>query len=466
MEHKPHAAAMIREFWNGVTGPRRLVAGLVALAVLGGLVALSLLNATTNYVPLSLGKQFSEDELQNVEALLRSRELHDFRREERRILVPADRVTQYDSALLEAGELPRNWAADWEEKFRETNPFSSAHELKMLREIALAKELRRIILGLDGVHDASVVWADSDARSWSARRRRVTATVNVWPRESETLPAKTIRAIQFSVANMVPDLQPQDVVVFDLGAGRHYQLSEREARFETEFDLWLERELSGWQSQLEERIRRRWDNARIVLTADDRALRTLGWETFSESPANDSSFEVDFARVRSQLTAELPASLQLRVELPLSSAGAEAERVDQRREWNDAPGRELLHALHAGIYADLSAPIAPESLYVTIAADPVNDNVADAARIVESRQALDPTVLVAALGCCLLLFAAAGRTMSRRRTEPPLVEHEPAHESPHTVATVESSPLGDPETVAAVLRQWLSRPGDPEDRDV
>lgn len=474
--------------WRSASGPQRWTYGLVVLAVAGGLFAAALRKQTTRYVPLSLGKQFGADELQQVEQTLRERRLEDYRREGNRILVPEDRVTQYDSALLESGELPHDWASDWEEKFESANPFTSAHELETMREIALAKELRRIILGLDGVADASVVWADPGrSRGWPSHREAVTASVNVTPRPETILPLKTIRAIQFAVANMVPNLHPQDVVVFDLANGRHYQLDADEARFETEFDLWLEREIDGWRHRISDHVLRHWKAASVIVSADEAALRDAAWIAWRQlrsgknlaadrtetggtfiplTPVAPSPHRAgsSFAEVRSALTDRVPEFIEVRVEFSAENAADLIDENAPREVRSAVPNREQLQAIHAQVVASLPPAIRGDAVEVrvrTLAADEAHTAGAHP-RFVRD---VAPGTIVFAIAACLMLFAVSWRTMTRERrgTSTPTEADSESVRGSESVAmsnseeTSSATPLGDPDTVAAVLKAWTSR---------
>lgn len=468
---------------------QRLASSLVVLAVVGGLTALGLSRSATQYVPLALGAATAED-VDAIEQTLRDQRLTGFRRDGTQLLVPADRLADFDSALRSSESGPVNWAADWEQKVHETNPFTSSQELRAIKDIALAKELRRIILDLDGIEDASVVWADSDARSrWGASRRRVTATVNVRPAEGVALPLQTIRGIQFSVAHMVPDLQPEDVVVFDLSAGRHYQLDPAQARFETDLTLWREEQLTAWSARLEARVRKSWSDARVQVSVDEMSLRDLAWSlavgletnsndaveshsqiaanrplqlysAASHSPKPAAETEVAFGAIQSQLSERFPELLQLNITF---AADALAELVPDGEPggWESAAGAVRLQELHAAILAELPAAVPPASLRVAVETRAAGTTESPAAGPVT----ISPGLLLIAVGGCLAAFALAWRSMTARPAVPVVPAVEPDHAAtvtPPGERAATMSPLGDPETVALVLQNWLTRGATPD----
>lgn len=204
----------------------------VPLMVLAGFGLLMYRSGTSSYVPLSWGKSFTPEELMLAEQTLVDAGLTDFRTQGRRVLVPAGQVERYNAALLEGGTLPSNWGAELEKQFEGDGIFSSDRQQQARKDIALAKELRRIIRAVPDIEDANVIWARSQGRErWPYQRQTVTATVNVLPRRNRPLSPQLIHSLRMAVANMVPDLKPEDVAVFDQSTGTSHTADREDDPF-------------------------------------------------------------------------------------------------------------------------------------------------------------------------------------------------------------------------------------------
>ncbi|HUG18224.1 MAG TPA: hypothetical protein VMM56_04565 [Planctomycetaceae bacterium] len=446
----------VRVWWNELSPRNRgyaLGTAVLFLSVIG--ITLSM-HSQPRLVPLSLGKQLTPEELQRVEMSLRSNNLSDYQRSGNQILVPEERQTAYDAALIETRSLPGDWASDWEQKFESTNPFTSSRKLQMLKDIALAKELKRIIQGLDGVQEASVVWTDSDQHGWTGRKTGVTATVNIRSEPDRNLSERTIRGIQFSVANMVAHLAPESVLVFDAATGRHYQMQPEEARFESAFDNWLELERRNWFSQIESALQTNWPGAELLLSVDEMGLRQHLRHPVrthnAESTANGSLHlqtkqtvtsdePLEFSQMKPRLQAEFPRSLTLTVRLPHELAPQQPEIAVALQSIADGANIrfEVLKSSDALVQSNISAD------------HPFAGNA--------------PAILVVALG---LLLSAIVWSVAAKRSDKKLPSTEALPDSSASTASQPSptppsleTPLGDPETVASVLQNWLRSSSQP-----
>jgi flagellar biosynthesis/type III secretory pathway M-ring protein FliF/YscJ len=462
----------VRAWWNELSPRNRGYTVGTAVLILVAIALTMSSQSQPALVPLSLGKQLTSDELQRVETSLREHNLHDFRRAGDQILVPEQRRTDYDSVLVESRSLPGDWASDWERKFEATNVFTSSRKLRMLKEIALAKELKRIIQGLDGVQEASVVWTESDQQGWSGRKTGVTATVNIRSEPDRVLSERTIRGIQFSVANMVADLAPESVLVFDAATGRHYRMQPDEARFESDFDNWLELERRNWHARLESALKSRCPDAELLLAVDERGLRqrlrapsrprvaasTANGALRIRTDAANSAELLEFSQVRPRLQEEFSRQLSLTVRIPESWASRQ---------------RELTDALQSAAFLD------SDSLSVRF-------EVISLPQGLERWSAPGTDFLLRQTGVgivlSLILAAAAIWGISRRarraqhsvslpekesRETPDVADSAPVDlpfappvatppQDGGTKSFARETPLGDPETVASVLLNWLN----------
>ncbi len=201
------------------------------------LVALFLLmfNArSSRYVPLSWGKTFTREELMSAEQTLLDGGLTDFHSKGRRLMVPTGEAERYNAALLEGGALPTDWGLELEKQFESDGIFSSDRQQQARTDIALAKELRRIIRAVPDIEDANVIWARSQGTSrWSRTKHTVTATVNVLPRRNRQLSMQLVHSLRAAVAGMVPDLSPADVTIFDQSTGTSHTADKEGEPFDS-----------------------------------------------------------------------------------------------------------------------------------------------------------------------------------------------------------------------------------------
>ncbi|HID23752.1 MAG TPA: hypothetical protein EYP14_15325 [Planctomycetaceae bacterium] len=207
------------ELYRAMSPSQRATLVIVPLVVVVGLGVVMFTGTSKSYVALSWGKVFTTEELIDAEQTLIQAGLTEFRREGHRLLVPAGEVDRYNAALIADGTLPSNSVSEWEKQFEKSNSFTSRRQLEELKEIALRKEMRRVLRAVPAIEDATVFWARTEDRSPFRRKPKVTATVTVRPRSGRELSVTLIESLRNAVANMIPDLKPEDVTIFDQSTG-------------------------------------------------------------------------------------------------------------------------------------------------------------------------------------------------------------------------------------------------------
>ena len=173
--------------------------------------------SSNSHIALSWGKVFESTDLISVEQTLIDAGLTDFRREGQRILVPKSQADRYNAALIADGTFPSDSASAWEKYFKEMNVFTTEKQVELRKEAALKDDLRRVIRAVSDIEDADVIWAEG--RRSIRHPPKVTATVNVRPRQGRELQMSLIQSLRTAVAGMIPDLNTQDVTVFDQSTG-------------------------------------------------------------------------------------------------------------------------------------------------------------------------------------------------------------------------------------------------------
>ena len=207
------------ELYRSMTPSQRGTLIVVPLLTVVGLGFVMFTGSSGSYQALSWGKVFTTEELINAEQTLIQAGLTEFQREGQRILVPSAEVDRYNAALITDGTLPSESVSEWERQFEKSTSFTSQSQLETLKEIALRKEMRRVLRAVPSIEDATVLWARTEDRSPFRRNHQVKATVTVRPKSGRELSRTLVESLRAAVASMIPDLAPQDVTVFDQSTG-------------------------------------------------------------------------------------------------------------------------------------------------------------------------------------------------------------------------------------------------------
>ena len=145
-----------------------------------------------------------------------------FRREGRKLLAPTRDLDRYNAALLESDALPADLGTQMLKQYEKLGPFSTDRQRQQMKEAFLLQELRRMMKEVPDVEDAHVAIASSERRGGWNQKPRSTANVSLKPRSGRELSSGLINSLRHVVANMVPDLKPTDVTVFDVTRGQAY----------------------------------------------------------------------------------------------------------------------------------------------------------------------------------------------------------------------------------------------------
>ncbi len=159
------------------------------------------------------------EDRQRVAAALETAGIRRYQFENEVLQVPAGQADQANEVLrrLTAGD--DRWTTDWEKQVGQLGPFPTAAQYDQAREIALRKEIRRLLLAVPEIAEVQVLLARSrSARSFPSRQRRVTATIGIRPAAGVELKDTQFETLRQVVAGGVPDLVAEDVVIFNQSA--------------------------------------------------------------------------------------------------------------------------------------------------------------------------------------------------------------------------------------------------------
>lgn len=241
--------------FQSMTGSQRAILLTVPALMMLAFGFLFFRESNNSYVSLSLGKDFTTQEVIHAEEVLLRAGLTDFSRKGQRIMVPQTEVPRYNAALIEGGGLPTDWASEWQEQFEKSSMFVSKDQLQVMRDIALGNQLRRMIRAIPAIEDASVMWARSKKRlRWNNTTPEVTATVMVQPRPGREMSATLITSLRAAVATMVPDLSAESVTVFDQSTGTSYTADDKNNAFDGQFISWVNKHTKNYQDKIHDSL--------------------------------------------------------------------------------------------------------------------------------------------------------------------------------------------------------------------
>ncbi|WP_010582713.1 FliG C-terminal domain-containing protein [Schlesneria paludicola] len=222
MDVLPRITAQFFELFRSMSPMRRVASIAISLAVVVGFGALLLSNSRASYQPVSFGRAFVGDELPAAEQALKAAGFVDIRRDGSRLLIPARDLERGNAALLAVNALPADFGSQMLKHFETLGPFSTDRQRQQMKEALLIQELRSTIKQIPGIDDARVAIAYSDRRHGWNQKPRTTANVTLKSASGYEITASLVDSLRHVVANMVPDLKPVDVTVFDVARGHAY----------------------------------------------------------------------------------------------------------------------------------------------------------------------------------------------------------------------------------------------------
>lgn len=232
MDVLPRMTRQLVELFRAMSSVQRMTFVALAAALSLGFGWLLWINRGSDLQPVSYGKLFTSEEIVSAEQALVSAGLTGFRRDGQQLLVPVLELDRYNAALLESDALPTDLGAQMLKQFETLGPFSTDRQRQQMKEALLLQELRRMIRAVPDIHDARVVIAASERRQGWNLKPRTTANVMVKPRAGCEISTTLVSSLRHVVANMVPDLKPSDVTIFDVSRGRAYSGDQDDESFD------------------------------------------------------------------------------------------------------------------------------------------------------------------------------------------------------------------------------------------
>lgn len=216
-ELRRHAASLVERWQRLARGQR---AAVIAFAITSA-VGFSWLigHDSAEWQPICGGREFSANELSAIQSAWREQGLKTFRRDGHSLSVPKAETARYEAVLPKLKSSTSDTGTEWEKQLARTNFFTTSEQLEQHKDNALRNELRRVLKAIPAIADVDVIWARSKTRSAFAARSKVTASINVLPRDGHDLTPELAQSLRTAVARMVPDLSEADIAVLDQSTG-------------------------------------------------------------------------------------------------------------------------------------------------------------------------------------------------------------------------------------------------------
>lgn len=219
MDELRRQIAALTERWQRFPFSQRLAMFAVIIASVIGFSFVMGRSTGSDWQSVCDGREFANQELTAIQTAWRQQGLKNFRKDGSQLSVPKSELSRYEAALPKSKVDEAASGSEWEKQLSRANLFSSYEQLEQLKDNALRNELRRQLKKIPAISDADVIWARSKGKSAFSSRPKVTATVNVTPREGHDVTSELAQSLRSAVASMVADLNPQDIVILDQSTG-------------------------------------------------------------------------------------------------------------------------------------------------------------------------------------------------------------------------------------------------------
>lgn len=276
---------------KGLSPAQKIIGILVIALVIGGLSALTTLDATMDYKTLYSGLT-QEDAAEVVAKLQEQGRPYKLGQGGAAILVPADTV--YETRLALAGEgLPRGGGVGFE-IFNETKLGTTDFVQRLNYQRALQGELARTIRQFQQVLEARVHLATPKESVFIEDEKPPTASISVKLRGREKLSQHQIQSIVNLVASAVPGLTPENITLVDTAGRLLYRKQEGAGGV-----------LSGsqleYQFQVEDTFRKKIESMiEEVVGIDKVRARVTAEIDFSKVDVTEENFDPEGQVVRSE----------------------------------------------------------------------------------------------------------------------------------------------------------------------
>jgi flagellar M-ring protein FliF len=245
----------IAKLFETMTPSARIMAGLMV-----GVIVISLgwifnsQQSAPGYHYLFGGRNFSDADLDMMEAAFSDTGLREFDRVGSRIRVPAEQKDAYLKALSAGDALPKEWGGIMDAALKDQSPWDSNWQRETGVQFAKEREVSNLIRRMPGIEFAAVDY--DEQRTGFARNTLRTCSVSVQAMRNSPLPVETLKMISKMVQAHFAGLSDATVTVTDLGGGQSYRGSENPLAAEENIYLKIQREFErAYTEKLAELLR-------------------------------------------------------------------------------------------------------------------------------------------------------------------------------------------------------------------
>ena len=231
MDFLARSYTQVLDLFRSMSPAARITTGLLLLVIaisFGYLLTFSF-QGSGSY--LFGGQEFSERNLQQMEAAFAKAGLKRWKRVGNRLQIPRGQEHAYVAALADNSALPKDFNSIFDEASLGGGTFESpkARELRvrMLRQ----KYLSLVLSNLPNIEQATVQF-DERRLSGLLRGSELTAMAAVRGKSNKRLSEQLVETIRYTVSSAVAGLSPENVTVTDLATGQAFRLRPKDARGE------------------------------------------------------------------------------------------------------------------------------------------------------------------------------------------------------------------------------------------
>lgn len=240
----------LTELFRSMTPAARITSGILLVAIAVSMIYLFQFQMSGGEAYLYGNREFSAEEVGQMEGAFGNSGLNDYEVVGNRIRVPRSERDQYYKALADNSAIPYSIQRD-KETSSLSNPFLSNAALNKHDKAAKTEKLQRTIAELPKIANAYVQWDEHRVNPPFANMQK-TCTVSVKPVGSHALTGEEFRAVSNIVRGALSGIRAEDIHITDLNSGEAWT-GEEIAASESENEL--SREKKNAESDYRDKIR-------------------------------------------------------------------------------------------------------------------------------------------------------------------------------------------------------------------
>lgn len=220
MDFLNKAFAQVSDLFRSLSPGARVTTGLLLAVVVVSIGYLFNHQISAGDAYLLEGQNFSQAELQAMQAAFGKAGLGDYEIAGGRIRVPRSLKAKYMAALADAGAMPAHFGSHLDAAVNKPSPFTSKAQQEAMLKNGKQKELADIIRWMEGVESAAVLY-DSRKKPGIGGEQLVTASVTVKPVGTKQLSREQVRKIRDLVTTAIVGLNGSNVTVVDVNGASY-----------------------------------------------------------------------------------------------------------------------------------------------------------------------------------------------------------------------------------------------------